>query len=81
MLFPMCGGVGSQYSPVSGWAQSIVYNREQLKDSAYNGAIGVSMGGDSSMSTSGFWAAFGGQLLANMSVKYGCVERTGAQRL
>lgn len=57
MLFPMCGGVGSQYSPVSGWAQSIVYNRDSLKDASYEGAIGVSMGGDSSMSTSGFWAA------------------------
>jgi len=57
MLFPMCGGVGSQYSPISGWAQSIVYHRDQLKDEAYKGAIGLSMGGDSSMSTSGFWAA------------------------
>jgi len=57
MLLPMCGGVGSQYTPISGWAQSIVYHREQLKDAAYKGAIGVSMGGDSSMSTSGFWSA------------------------
>ena len=57
MLFPMCGGVGSQYSPVSGWAQSIVYHRDELQDASYQGAIGVSMGGDSSMSTSGFWAA------------------------
>jgi len=57
VLFPMCGGVGSQYSPISGWAQSIVYYRDQLKDARYKGAIGVSMGGDSSMSTSGFWAA------------------------
>lgn len=57
MLLPMCGGVGAQYTPISGWAQSIVYNREQLKDSSYQGAIGVSMGGDSSMSTSGFWSA------------------------
>lgn len=57
MLFPMCGGVGSQYSPISGWAQSIVYHKENLKDKSYEGAIGLSMGGDSSMSTSGFWAA------------------------
>ncbi len=57
MLFPMCGGVGAQYSPIAGWAQSIVYHRDQLSDSSYKGAIGVSMGGDSSMSTSGFWAA------------------------
>ena len=57
MLFPMSGGVGTQYSPISGWAQSIVYNRDQLEDDSYQGAIGVSMGGDSSMSTSGFWSA------------------------
>ena len=57
MLFPMSGGVGSQYSQISGWAQSILYHRDQLKDNAYQGAIGVSMGGDSSMSSSGFWAA------------------------
>ncbi|RTE64924.1 pyruvate dehydrogenase [Amphritea opalescens] len=57
MLFPMCGGVGAQYSPIAGWAQSIVYHRDQLEDDRYTGAIGVSMGGDSSMSTSGFWAA------------------------
>jgi 2-oxoisovalerate dehydrogenase E1 component len=57
MLLPMCGGVGAQYTPISGWAQSIVYNRDQLKDGNYEGAIGVSMGGDSSMSTSGFWSA------------------------
>ena len=57
MLFPMCGGVGAQYTPISGWAQSIVYHRDQLKDPAYKGAIGVSMGGDASMSTSGFWSA------------------------
>lgn len=57
MLFPMCGGVGAQYSPVSGWAQAITYHRNVLGDSTYDGAIGVSMGGDASMSTSGFWAA------------------------
>jgi len=57
MLFPMCGGVGAQYTPISGWAQSIVYNREELKDETYREAIGVSMGGDSSMSTNGFWSA------------------------
>ncbi len=57
MLLPMCGGVGAQYTPISGWAQSIVYNRDQLKDENYRGALGLSMGGDSSMSTSGFWSA------------------------
>jgi 2-oxoisovalerate dehydrogenase E1 component len=57
MLFPMCGGVGAQYTPIAGWAQSIVYCRDELKDDSYTGAIGVSMGGDASMSTNGFWSA------------------------
>lgn len=57
ILFPMCGGVGAQYTPISGWAQSILYHRDQLHDRSYAGAIAVSMGGDSSMSTSGFWSA------------------------
>ena len=57
MLFPMCGGVGAQYTPIAGWAQSIVYHRDELKDASFKGAIGVSMGGDASMSTSGFWSA------------------------
>jgi 2-oxoisovalerate dehydrogenase E1 component len=57
MLFPMCGGVGAQYTPISGWAQSILYHKNQLNDSSYAGAIAVSMGGDSSMSTNGFWSA------------------------
>ncbi len=57
MLFPMCGGVGAQYSPISGWAQAIHYHLNELKDESYRGAVALSMGGDSSMSTSGFWAA------------------------
>ncbi|MDQ7048422.1 MAG: transketolase C-terminal domain-containing protein [Enterobacterales bacterium] len=57
MLLPMCGGVGAQYTPIAGWAQSIIYHRDQLKDDSYIGAIGLSMGGDSSMSTNGFWSA------------------------
>lgn len=57
ILFPMCGGVGAQYSSISGWAQSIRYHCDELGDESYRGAIGVSMGGDSSMSTNGFWAA------------------------
>lgn len=57
MLFPASGGVGSQYSPISGWAQSLVYYRDVLKNDSYRNAIGVSMGGDASMSANGFWAA------------------------
>jgi 2-oxoisovalerate dehydrogenase E1 component len=56
-FLPMAGGVGSQYTPISGWAESIVYKRRELSDSAQEGAIGVALGGDASTATSGFWAA------------------------
>lgn len=56
-VLPMSGDVGSQYTPAAGWAQGIVYRRETLKDKAYNAAIGVAMGGDASVATSGFWSA------------------------
>lgn len=56
-FLPMSGGVGTQYTPVSGWAESIVYKREQLNDTSQAGAIGVALGGDGSTATSGFWAA------------------------
>ena len=29
-FLPMSGGVGTQYTPISGWAESIVYKRDQL---------------------------------------------------
>ncbi len=57
MLFPMSGGVGAQYTPSVGWAQAISYRRKTLNDESYKGAISVAMGGDSSMSTNGFWSA------------------------
>ncbi len=56
-VLPMSGGVGTQYTPISGWAESIVYKTTVLADSENKGAIGVALGGDASTSTSGFWAA------------------------
>lgn len=56
-VLPMSGDVGSQYTPVAGWAQSIVYHRDQLKDASWDGAIGVVLGGDGSVATNGFWSA------------------------
>ena len=56
-VLPMSGDVGSQYTPTAGWAQSIVYHREILGDSSWQGAIGVVLGGDASVATSGFWSA------------------------
>ena len=56
-FLPMSGGVGAQYTPISGWAESILYKTRELGDSASEGAIGVALGGDASIATSGFWAA------------------------
>jgi len=56
-FLPMSGGVGAQYTPISGWAESIVYKTNELKSKASEGAIGVALGGDASTATSGFWAA------------------------
>ena len=53
---PMCGGVGAQYAPAAGWAQSILY-KERVLGEAKRGAIGVVLGGDASCATGGFWAA------------------------
>ncbi len=56
-LLPMSGGVGAQFTPISGWAESIVYKTNELNDHASKGAIGVALGGDAATATSGFWAA------------------------
>ena len=56
-VLPMSGGVGTQYTPASGWAESIVYKHRQLADTHYKNAIAVALGGDASTATSGFWAA------------------------
>lgn len=56
-VLPMAGDVGSQYTPAAGWAQSICYHRDSLGDASYAQAMSVSLGGDGSVATNGFWAA------------------------
>ncbi len=56
-FLPMSGGVGTQYTPISGWAESIVYKRDQLGEIEQAGSVGVALGGDASTATNGFWAA------------------------
>jgi 2-oxoisovalerate dehydrogenase E1 component len=56
-VLPNCGGVGTQYTPVVGWAQAICYRREVLRDASYAGSIAVAHGGDASTATNGFWSA------------------------
>ncbi|MBS3804479.1 MAG: pyruvate dehydrogenase [Oleiphilaceae bacterium] len=54
---PMCGGVGAQYTPTAGWAQAVEYYSKVLKDTGYDDAMSVVLGGDGSVATNGFWAA------------------------
>jgi len=57
IVLPMSGDVGSQYTPCAGWAQSIQYHSQTLKDGEWNGAIAVVLGGEGSVATNGFWSA------------------------
>jgi 2-oxoisovalerate dehydrogenase E1 component len=56
-LLPACGGVGTQYTPATGWAQALRYRDRVLKDPAVAGSIAVAHGGEASTSTNGFWAS------------------------
>lgn len=56
-VLPMSGDVGSQYTPTAGWAQSILYHRDQLGDAAWEDAIAVVLGGEASVATNGFWSS------------------------
>lgn len=54
---PMCGGVGSQYTPSAGWAQALEYRRDVLNEPSEDNPIAVVLGGDASVATNGFWSA------------------------
>jgi 2-oxoisovalerate dehydrogenase E1 component len=56
-VLPACGGVGAQYTPVIGWAQSLQYRAQVLRDEGVAGSIAVAHGGEASTATNGFWAA------------------------
>jgi 2-oxoisovalerate dehydrogenase E1 component len=56
-FLPMNGGVGAQFTPAAGWAESILYKANELNDISAAGAIAVALGGDASTSTNGFWSA------------------------
>ena len=57
IVLPMSGDVGSQYTPTAGWAQAITYHRDVLGDASWKGSLGVSLGGEGSVATNGFWSA------------------------
>jgi 2-oxoisovalerate dehydrogenase E1 component len=56
-LLPACGGVGTQYTPATGWAQALRYRARVLGDAAVDTSIAVAHGGEASTATNGFWAS------------------------
>jgi len=56
-VLPACGGVGAQYTPAIGWAQSIQYRSGVLRDSQWEASVAVAHGGEASVATNGFWSA------------------------
>jgi 2-oxoisovalerate dehydrogenase E1 component len=56
-VLPVCGGVGTQYTPAVGWAQALRYRQQVLGEASCAGSIAVAHGGDASTATNGFWAA------------------------
>ena len=56
-LLPACGGVGTQYTPATGWAQALRYRGRVLEDAAVTSSIAVAHGGEASTATNGFWAS------------------------
>ena len=56
-VLPVCGGVGTQYTPAVGWAQALRYRATVLGEKECQNSIAVAHGGDASTATSGFWAA------------------------
>src|SRR3979490_788068 len=56
-VLPVCGGVGTQYTPAVGWAGALRYRGTGLGDKECEASIAVAHGGDASTATNGFWAA------------------------
>jgi 2-oxoisovalerate dehydrogenase E1 component len=56
-VLPVCGGVGTQYTPAAGWAQALRYRATVLGDRECENSIAVAHGGEASTATNGFWAA------------------------
>ncbi len=56
-VLPACGGVGAQYTPAVGWAQSLRYRLNILGEEECRHSIAVAHGGEASTATNGFWAA------------------------
>jgi 2-oxoisovalerate dehydrogenase E1 component len=69
-LLPACGGVGTQFTPATGWAQSLVYRARVLGDASVTGSLAVAHGGEASTSANGFWASLNIATTAQLPLLY-----------
>ncbi|MBM4220054.1 MAG: pyruvate dehydrogenase [Gammaproteobacteria bacterium] len=69
-LLPACGGVGTQFTPATGWAQSLVYRARVLGDATVAGSLAVAHGGEASTSANGFWASLNIATTARLPLLY-----------
>jgi len=76
IALPMAGDVGSQFTPAAGWAQSILYHRDQLGDKSFERAIAVVLGGEASVATNGFWSALTIATTLELPMLF-CIEDNG----
>src|ERR1700719_268825 len=75
-VLPVCGGVGTQYTPAVGWAQALRYRAEVLGDEQYANSIAVAHGGEASTATNGFWAALNIATTERLPCLF-CIEDNG----
>lgn len=57
LVLPMAADVGSQYASAAGYAQALLYHKNELETPDAAGSIAVVFGGDGSVAANGFWAA------------------------
>ena len=57
LVLPMAADVGSQFTPAAGWAQAILYRRDQLGEADIADSIAVVFGGEGAVASNGFWSA------------------------
>lgn len=57
MVLPMAADVGSQFTPAAGYAQGLVYHKNELKTADLEDSIAVVFAGDGAVAANGFWSS------------------------
>ncbi len=57
LVLPMAADVGSQFTPAAGYAQALLYHKNELKTAVIEDSITVVFAGDGAVASNGFWSA------------------------